>query len=356
MLLWWIVGIAAIAICARIYAKGKSNPYKPDLTGKLILVSGGTAGIGKETAATLYSLGADVIITGRDQQKGKDAAEEIKSRKTIDPAVKNSRLGLLEYMHLDMADINDIKRFAKEFLAKYPVIDILINNAGMINTDFERTKQDLEMTVGVNLIGTMYLTHHLFEAVRKAPQGRIINVSSVGYILEHFVQIKTKDGERGPEDFLVERIRRKEDHYPFFVYAKTKLGVILFTQYLAKLIEQNNIKNLKVATLHPGSIATDIYHPDSLFFNISRRIFYPILVLFLKSPRDGAQTTLCTACMPFEELRSGAYYSECQYVPNLWKVAHPNHNEFFRRYVWNVCTEKISHLTGGEQIFSQLTK
>eukprot|EP01035_Chromulina_nebulosa_P026246 gene26246-34336_t len=145
-----------------------------DLTGKVIIVTGGNAGIGYATSKVLALKGAHVIIASRNEAKVNKAAEDIKKyvEENGKPTPKIST-----YI-LDLSSFASIKSFATEIKSKFDHIDVLINNAGIFLNPYSKTEQGFEVTLGTNGLGTAYLTNLLLPLVIKSTEGRILILSS----------------------------------------------------------------------------------------------------------------------------------------------------------------------------------
>lgn len=340
----WIVGILA-AVALRVYSKGRKNPYKADLSKKVILVTGGSAGIGKETAKELAKMGAKVYITGRDQQKALKVIEDINSEMKYSGGLVIP----VEFLKLDLSDLEDIKRFIKEFKGKEEKLDILINNAGLMSTSLARTKQGLEQSIGSNFVGPVYLTHLCFPLLLKSEEARIINVSSEGYKFGMKLISKDKDGQEVPDDFLLEKLA-VEDYSSFYAYTKSKLGNIFFTTKLATLLEKKGLSKIKTVAVHPGTVFTEMHRYFPNKWQIVITIITPLVKIFVKNENEGSQTTLTACCTPFEKLFSGGYYYECC-PKQLDEVAKNKDRE---QNVWNLASAKISE-NMNERIFADLS-
>ncbi len=138
------------------------------MNGKTVLITGGNAGIGLETAVALAKKGAQVVIGCRSEEKGRQAVAVIRSRSENDSA---------DFLLVDLADLNTVKTFALEFLEKFDRLDVLINNAGLMHSDAAHTKDGFELQFGVNHLGHFLLTRLLQDRITKNT-GRIVNVSS----------------------------------------------------------------------------------------------------------------------------------------------------------------------------------
>ena len=134
-----------------------------DLTGKIIIITGGYAGIGLETTKTLTEAGATVIVPARDIEKAKKNLEGVKN---------------IEIEKLELADPDSINHFAGKFISSGRKLDVLINNAGIMWVPLRRDSRGIESQLATNYLGQFHLTSKLWEALKKADGARVINVSS----------------------------------------------------------------------------------------------------------------------------------------------------------------------------------
>ena len=139
----------------------------PDLTGKVIIVTGGNSGLGYESVKAFADNGAEVILASRSLEKGNAAKSEMGNTK-----------GKITVMPLDLMELASINHFADIFKAQYNRLDVLLNNAGIMTTPYFLTKDGLEAQNGTNHFGHFALTAHLFELIENTPGSRIVNVSS----------------------------------------------------------------------------------------------------------------------------------------------------------------------------------
>src|SRR5918995_1061234 len=135
---------------------------------KVCLITGATSGIGKATAMGLASIGASVVMIGRDRGRGEAALAEIK---------EGSANASVDLMLADLSSQEDIRRLADEFKEAYPRLDVLINNAGVILSERIRTADGIEMSFAVNHLASFLLTNLLLDALRASAPSRIVNVS-----------------------------------------------------------------------------------------------------------------------------------------------------------------------------------
>ena len=203
----------------------------PDQTGRTALITGANSGIGWETARRLAARGARVILAGRSSTNLEQAASALLRE---DPAAR------LETLVLDLGDLDSIAKAAAP-LATAGRLDLLINNAGVMNVPERRTTSDgFELTVGTNHLGHFALTAHLMPALERSPAARIVTVSAIA--------------ARWRSAALTDLM--SEDRYrPMAAYAKSKRANIVFTQELARRLEGSQIEALVV---HPGASRTNL--------------------------------------------------------------------------------------------------
>jgi len=197
---------------------------------KIILITGSTDGIGKQTANDLAETGATVIIHGRDYKRTKDTAEEIAGM-----TGNNS----LNFFVADLSSLHEVKRLAEEIYSKYLHIDILINNAGVFQQHKEMSSDGYEMTFAVNHLSHFLLTRLLTDLLVKAYKSRIINVSSMAHA--NHIDFENLQGEKFYDGYEA--------------YSLSKLCNILFTYEAARRLQPLGIT---VNCLHPGVIKTKL--------------------------------------------------------------------------------------------------
>src|SRR4051812_11009103 len=145
----------------------------PSLAGKLAVVTGATGGIGFETALALAAAGAEVVLTGRNDDKGLRAIDAVCDR------VPNA---LVSYQRLDLASLASVAEFATRFTALHGALDLLVNNAGVMALPTRRTTADgFEMQLGVNYLGHYALTARLLPALRRTGAPRVVGLSSLAH-------------------------------------------------------------------------------------------------------------------------------------------------------------------------------
>src|SRR5512145_363364 len=146
----------------------------PDQTGRVAIVTGANTGIGWETARALAQKGAMVILACRNLQKANPAADQIRA---LNPA------GQVVMLPLDLADLDSVRAFAAAFRQTYDRLDLLINNAGVMNTAYIKTPQGFEQQFATNHLGHFALTGLLLDLLNLTPGARVVTVSSSGHFL-----------------------------------------------------------------------------------------------------------------------------------------------------------------------------
>ncbi|KAJ8272749.1 hypothetical protein GJAV_G00092990 [Gymnothorax javanicus] len=250
------------------------------LDGKTVIITGANTGIGKETAKDLAKRGARIIIACRDMAKAEAAQKEI---------IEHSGNQNIVNRKLDLADTNSIREFAEIINKEEQQLNILINNAGIMMCPYSKTADGFEMQFGVNHLGHFLLTHLLLDLIKKSAPARIITLSSIAH---NWGTIKLDDinSETGYND-------RK-------AYGQSKLANILFTRSLAKRLQGTGVT---VYAVHPGAVKTEL----ARHLNAPMQVVYTIVKPLIKTPVQGAQTSIYCAVEPTLENQSGQYYSDC---------------------------------------------
>jgi len=216
----------------RRWASGGVCRSQAKLDGKMVIITGANTGIGKATAIDLAERNARVILACRSQEKGKKAEADVR---------RESGNNDVHFRQLDLSSFTSIRKFAKEVLEEESRVDILINNAGVMMCPYTKTKDGFEMQFGTNHLGHFLLTNLLLDKIKQAPEGRIVNVSSVA------------QAQSGPLD--LDTINLEDGYGSIKAYCNSKLANVLFTKSLAKRLRGTNI----IANcLHPGGIATEL--------------------------------------------------------------------------------------------------
>lgn len=252
------------------------------MKGKRVVLTGASRGIGRETALQLGKLGADLTLVVRDRERGEAVAGEVRALGSG---------GDVEVLTADLSSMADVRRVAEEILAKHKVIDVLLNNAGAIYMEPEKTKDGFERTFATNHLSYFLLTQLLLPAIKKAPAGRVVNVASDA----HF---------RGSIDFddLMYDTRK---YAGWGAYSASKLANILFTSELARTLEGTTVT---ANSLHPGVIASGFGHNNKGMLGFLVKLGAP----FLTSSEKGAKTSVFLASDPSVTSVTGKYFDKCK--------------------------------------------
>lgn len=304
-----ILGLFILLFLYKLWINSPSTDLTRDFTDKIVIVTGSSAGIGKVTAEELLKKGATVVFACRN---------EAKTMKVI-KGMSNSNLWSNKaiFIQLDLSSYDSIKLFSQEFKTKFDRLDLLINNAGGVNMNFELTRLNIEKTMQTNHISVVLLITLLFDILQKS-SGRVINLGSSSHLSADISLLQDYEDSLSSE--IHDNLQKKYDSVGFNFYALSKLGTIItsrfFTRYAEQLIHSDiNIKPLIMVTVHPGAVASDIAKPEEkpLFVRcILYSIYIPLTSLFLKSEYSGAQTTLHLSYMKDEDIINGGYYYNCK--------------------------------------------
>jgi NAD(P)-dependent dehydrogenase (short-subunit alcohol dehydrogenase family) len=253
-----------------------------ELAGKVIVITGGNAGIGKEAAVALAGRGAQVVITSRNEERGRAARQEITERSGNDS---------VDVMPLDLASFRSIRSFAADALDRFDHLDVLVNNAGLILHRRAETQEGFEETFGVNHLGHFLLTDLLLDRLRASAPARVVVVSS--------------DAHKGARHGLDFDDLQAEHKYRWAkAYSKSKLANIYFARELARRLDGTGVT---VNALHPGFVRSEFGRGGDLGGIYGWGIKY-LASPFAISPTNGARTTIYLASSPDVEGVSGGYF------------------------------------------------
>ncbi len=290
----------------------------PDLTGKIIIVTGGNSGLGYESVKAFSEKGATVIMTCRSLKKGEEAKIKI-----------GNLNGKIEVMQLDLQDFKSIEIFSEKFKKKYDTLDVLLNNAGISTTPYFKTKDGLEGQMGVNHFGHFKLTGLLLDLIKKTPKSRVVSVSSGGH--------KFKQAKIDFDNLLFEN---GTDYTPMRGYCRSKLAVLLFTYELDRIFKEHNIDSIAVAA-HPGGSKTNLLQHNE------GKLSFKIMMLFsflINEPPQGALPGI-RACID-KNVKGADYYGpngfmEMKGDPELAESSKDSHNKEHACKLWEI-SEKLT--------------
>ncbi|MGI9608510.1 MAG: oxidoreductase [Acidimicrobiales bacterium] len=260
---------------------GWTTSEVPDLVGRTIVVTGATSGIGLEAVRVFARRGATTILAARN---------ELKASEAIGSVLSDHPSAILEFRHLDIAELASIHAFAEGLAADHSAIDVLVNNAGIMLVPFGHTDDGFERHFGTNHLGHFALTGLLLDRLDAAPAARVVTVSSIAH---HDADIS----------FDNLQYDGREGYTPMGAYRRSKLANLLFAFELQRRLTAVRSSTISVA-VHPGVSDTNLGHHLS-----SRwwwRIARPVASALIQSSIEGALPTLRAATDPSVE--GGQFY------------------------------------------------
>ncbi len=267
-----------------------------EMNEKVVLVTGSTDGIGKQTAMSIAGKGARVLLHGRNSSKGEKVLEEIRR------ATQSSRLQLFQ---AELSSAEEIRKMAEEIRESYDRLDVFINNAGTFQQERRLNDDGLETTFAVNYLAQFRLTRELLGLLEESASGRIVNVASAAHW-----NARTMDWDN---------LQGEERYDGFAAYAQSKLAVVLFTYALARRMEGTVVS---ANCLHPGVIKTKLLragfgdHPGD-------------------TPEKGARTSVYLALSPEVEGMTGLYFERCKPV----RSSPVSYNQELQEKLWRISEE-----------------
>lgn len=295
-----------------------------NMRGKTVVVTGGNNGIGLGTVVGLAKMGAQVIMVARSREKGEQALAEAKAR---------SGNGNISLMLADLSRQSDVRALAEQISRKYERLDVLINNAAIIPAERELSPDRVEMQFAVNHLAYFLLTNLLLENLKRAPQGRVISVSSSVHA----------QGKINFDDLQNER----DYHMAGFPlrgwqqYSNTKLMNVLFTRELARRLAGTPVT---ANALHPGVIATGLTRTAPGIFNwLYKR--------FVANAEKGAETSIYLASSPDVAAITGGYFEDRKQVT----PAPAAQDDAAARRLWDISAQ-MTGIASGEAMGAQAAR
>ena len=263
---------------------------------KIVLITGSTDGIGKQTARELAGMGYHINVHGRNKQSVDLAINEMNA------SVDNAKISGIE---ADLSSLSQVHKLADEIKNKYERLDVLINNAGVYMNKYVLTEDGYEMTFAVNHLSHFLLTNLLLDIIKKSDDGRIINVSSMAH-------------QSGKIDW--NNLNSERSFNPYGAYATSKIANILFTKELA---EKLNGTTVTTNALHPGVITTKLLKAG---FSITG-----------SSVKKGAETSVFLATSSEVRNVNGEYF-----VDKKISRSHPlTYDKSSSKKFWDVSAEMV---------------
>ena len=276
-----------------------------NIKNKNILITGATSGIGRSTVLALSSMGASVTFIARNKDKAEILLKELNTKSQNEAA----------YILADLSSQKEVKSAAKEYLKMNRPLDILINNAGLINLKRRETIDGFEETFAVNHLAYFSLTNLLIDKLKESESARIINISSGAH---QFVKRMNFDD-----------IQSEKNYKPFKVYSYSKLANILFTRKLSEILKDDNIT---VNCLHPGVVATGFASQNDSKF---QKFLFKLSKPFMRSSNKGAETSIYLSSSDDVSDVSGKYF----YNSKVSKISLGASNEEDTERLWRISME-----------------
>lgn len=248
------------------------------MAGKTVLVTGGTSGIGRATALGLAAMGAHLAITGRDRGRTEDAAREIRT----------AGGGPVDVFVADLSAQSEVRRLADEVLTSLLRLDVLVNNVGGYWNTRHLTADGFERTFALNHLAPFLLTNLLVDRLQQSAPARVVMVSSNAHFLGHI----DFDDLHGEQSYSGAR-----------AYDQSKLANVLFSYELAGRLRGTSVT---ANALHPGAVSTSFGAEDP---GHVQRMFVPLVRPFMKSPAQGAVTSVHVASAPDLQEVTGRYFA-----------------------------------------------
>jgi retinol dehydrogenase-14 len=286
-----------------------SEKVNGGMGGKVVLITGGTSGIGKSAATALAAMGAEVVVTGRSRERGEAAIEEIR------------RASGNEGVSIALADLTvqaEVRRLADEFGRSHDRLDVLINNAGAVFSKREETVDGIERTLALNHLAPFLLTNLLLGLIKDSAPSRIITVSS-------------EARRRAEIDF--DDLQSERNYRGFQVYGNSKLANILFTYELAERLRGTGVT---ANCVHPGPVSTNFGMNNGGLMVLLFRALKP----FMRTPEQGADTLIYLASSPEVEGVSGRYFADRKVISSFEEP----HDVSVQRKLWEE-SEELTNLT-----------
>jgi NAD(P)-dependent dehydrogenase (short-subunit alcohol dehydrogenase family) len=248
--------------------------------GKVVVITGANAGIGFATALELARQGAAIVLVCRDVDRGNAAMRAIATVTSTPPALFIADLS-------SQASVRELAATLHEHLSR---IDVLVNNVGAAFATREVTVDGIERTFATNHLAPFLLTNLVLDLVRKAPAGRIVNLTA---------------GIPVSRSSFLENLQGEKHYSQFSAYRSSKVCNILFTYELARRLKGTGVT---VNCVHPGPVRTEFTKKAGGVLSLMSKILRPIM----KSPEAGARTVVYLATDPEVANITGGYFVNCK--------------------------------------------
>lgn len=267
---------------------------------KIVVVTGGTDGIGKVTARELAAQGAQVTIIGRNAAKGDTVMREIRA------LTGNEHV---DFLLADLSSRRGVLQAGSALNERFGHIDVLVNNAGAMFQSRQLSIDGIEMTLALNHLGYFHLTSQVIGLLKEADQGRVVNVASAAHAR---MKLDMSD------------LQMERNYSGWIAYGRSKLANIHFTHELARRLQGTRVT---ANCLHPGFVASSFGNNNGSIF----RLLIGAAKRVAAIPEDeGAKTSLYLATSPDLRLVTGKYFDKCREA----RSSPESHNEAIERELW----------------------
>ncbi|KAG6507761.1 hypothetical protein ZIOFF_033113 [Zingiber officinale] len=253
-----------------------------DASALTVIITGGSSGIGAETARVLAQRGAQVIIGARNLEAAKAVKQNI---------LESTPSARIDIIQIELSSLKSVRAFADKFLAMDLPLNILINNAGVMYCPFQLSEDGIEMQFATNHLGIS--CSFSFTAEKTGIEGRIVNLSSIAHI--------------GPyrEGIMFDKLNDKNAYNDKSAYGQSKLANILHSNELARRLKEEGA-NVTANSVHPGLIRTNLGRHAPVFITVLRAV----TCILWKNIPQGAATTCYVALHPSLKGVSGKYFAD----------------------------------------------
>jgi NAD(P)-dependent dehydrogenase (short-subunit alcohol dehydrogenase family) len=271
---------------------------------KLVLVTGPTSGIGKEIAAQLAAMGAQVVLGCRDESTGNAARSEIATRTGSD------RLSVVTG---DLSSQSSIRDLARRFKADHGRLDVLVNNAGINRRKQHKSVDGIDLVFATNVLGYHLLTRELLDLIKATPEARIVNVAST---FASNLDLDDLEFERRPYD-------------PTKAYAQSKACDRLLTWAWARRLEGSGVT---INAMAPGLVQTGLYRDVPAAVRFMLRI---VGLFHGRSVEQGANTAVWLASSPEVKGLNARFFELRKEVPCQFR------NRDDEEKLWGICERLV---------------
>ncbi len=274
------------------------------------MVTGATSGIGLVTARRLAEHGASVVLVGRDPERGEAAFAAVR---------RSAPEAALDVLYANLSEHAGVRGLAEAFQARYPRLDVLVNNAGGMFGGRQLSPDGIEMTFALNHLGYFHLTNLLLPALKAAPGARIVNVASRAH---EGVKLRFND------------LQHERRYIGWLAYKRSKLANLLFTFELARRLVDDHGANgdgPTVNALHPGFVATNI----GVRHGFIPGLLWRAASLAAIDAEKGAETSVYLATSPDVRGVTGGYFVKCR----SRTPSSASHDRDAARRLWDISAE-----------------